>query len=166
MSIVKKSQKRYEDSSPEFRAIHNHAKISPRKARLVMDMIRGMPVSEALNVLKFDRHRGGFLIDRVLKSAIANADQAISEGRIRDHDGIKIEPQPEVDVDDLYIHDARIDDGPRLKRWKPRARGSAYPYKKYYSHISIRLRPRGRPGPTPKRAGESQAKAPAPAKKK
>src|SRR5262249_27783529 len=107
-----------------------------------------------------------FLIDRVLKSAIANADQAISEGRIRDSGGVKIEPQPEVDVDELYIHDARIDDGPRLKRWKPRARGSAYPYKKYYSHISIRLRPRGRPGPTPKRAGESQAKAPAPAKKK
>ena len=74
----------------------------------------------------------------------ANADLLISEGRVRDSLGTLIEPQPDVDVDDLYIHDARIDDGPRLKRWKPRARGAAYPYKKYYSHISIRLRPRGR----------------------
>jgi large subunit ribosomal protein L22 len=53
-----------------------------------------------------------------------------------------MDPQPDVDVDDLYVHDARIDDGPRLKRWKPRARGQAHPYKKYYAHITIKLRPR------------------------
>jgi len=161
MPALKKTQKRYEESCPEFRAIHRWAKISPRKARLVMDMIRGMPVSEALTLLKFDRHRGGFLIDRVLKSAIANADLLISEGRVRDSLGTLIEPQPDVDVDDLYIHDARIDDGPRLKRWKPRARGAAFPYKKYYAHITIRLRPRGRPGPTPKNPDKKTGAAPA-----
>lgn len=143
MSIVK--HRNMDDAGPEFRASHWNAKISPRKARLVMDRVRGLPVSEALDILKFDRHRGAFLIDRVLKSAIANADQAITNERIRSAVGDLLEPQPEVDVDELYIHDARIDDGPRLKRWKPRARGQAYPYMKYYSHISIKLRPRKKP---------------------
>ena len=140
MGIVK--HKTVSETAPEFRALHWNAKISPRKARLVMDRVRGLPVSEALDILKFDRHRGGFLIDRVLKSAIANADQAITNARVRDGSGELLEPQPDVDVDDLYIHDARIDDGPRLKRWKPRARGQAYPYVKYYAHITITLRPR------------------------
>src|SRR3989440_7835352 len=131
--MARLKHKNMDESAAEFRAIHWNAKISPRKARLVMDTVRHLPVSEALDVLKFDRHRGAFLIDRVLKSAIANADQAITNGKIRSSDGKEpLEPQPEVDVDDLYIHDARIDDGPRLKRWKPRARGQAYPYRKYY----------------------------------
>jgi large subunit ribosomal protein L22 len=146
------------DDAPEFRAIHWNAKISPRKARLVMDLVRGLPVSEALDVLKFDRHRGAYLIDRVLKSAIANADQAITNGKIRSGEGDLLDPQPDVDVDDLYIHDARIDDGPRLKRWKPRARGQAYPYQKYYAHITIRLRPRP-PAPAPKKKPTAAAAA-------
>ena len=149
MAIVKR--KNTNDEAAEFRAIHWNAKISPRKARLVMDRVRGLPVSEALDILKFDRHRGAFLIDRVLKSAIANADQAITNERIRGAHGDLLDPQPEVDVDELYIHDARIDDGPRLKRWKPRARGQAYPYMKYYAHISIKLRPRKQPVQTPKK---------------
>ena len=141
MGILRRRNK--DENAAEFRAIHWNAKISPRKARLVMDRIRNLPVSEALDVLKFDRHRGAYLIDRVLKSAIANADQAITNGRIHSSESKEpLDPQPEVDVDDLYIHDARIDDGPRLKRWKPRARGQAYPYLKYYSHITIKLRPR------------------------
>src|SRR5436305_4208253 len=150
MSVVK--HKNTDEAAPEFRAAHWNAKISPRKARLVMDRVRGLPVSEALDILKFDRHRGAFLIDRVLKSAIANADQAITNERIRSAEGDLLDPQPEVDVDELYIHDARIDDGPRLKRWKPRARGQAYPYMKYYAHITIKLRPRKAPAPpTPKK---------------
>jgi large subunit ribosomal protein L22 len=160
MGLVPNRQvrKNMDDTAAEFRAIHWNAKISPRKARLIMDEVRGLPVSAALDVLKFDRHRGGFLIDRVLKSAIANADQAITNGRIRSGEGDLLEPQPEVDVDDLYIHDARIDDGPRLKRWKPRARGQAYPYQKYYAHISIKLRPRP-PAPAPKKKQTAAAAA-------
>jgi large subunit ribosomal protein L22 len=141
-TIRRVTRKNTDEHAPEFRALHWNAKISPRKARLVMDRVRGLPVSEALDVLKFDRHRGAFLIDRVLKSAIANADQAITNEKIRDGSGEVLDPQPEVDVDDLYIHDARIDDGPRLKRWKPRARGQAYPYMKFYAHITVKLRPR------------------------
>jgi len=154
MAIVK--HKNNDEQAAEFRAIHWNAKISPRKARLVMDRVRGLPVSEALDVLKFDRHRGAYLIDRVLKSAIANADQAITNGKIRTGGGDLLEPQPEVDVDDLYVHDARIDDGPRLKRWKPRARGQAYPYQKYYAHITVKLRPTA-PKPEPKKKQSATA---------
>lgn len=130
------------DTAAEFKAFHNHAKISPRKVRLVMDRIRNLPVSEALDQLKFMSQRGAVLVDKVLKSAIANADRAIEDESIRDHSGTVLEPQPQVDVDDLYVHDAQADEGPRLKRWRPRARGAAYPYRKYYSHLTIRLRPR------------------------
>lgn len=130
------------DNAAEFKAFHNHAKISPRKVRLVMNAIRNLPVSEALDQLKFMRQRGAVLVDKVLKSAIANADRAIEDENIRDHSGTVLEPQPQVDVDDLYVHDAQADEGPRLKRWRPRARGAAYPYRKFYSHLTIRLRPR------------------------
>jgi large subunit ribosomal protein L22 len=131
-----------EDNAAEFKAFHNHAKISPRKVRLVMNAIRNLPVSQALDQLKFMRQRGAVLVDKVLKSAIANADRAIEDENIRDHEGQVLEPQPQVDVDDLYVHDAQADEGPRLKRWRPRARGAAYPYRKFYSHLTIRLRPR------------------------
>jgi len=130
------------DHAAEFKAFHNHCKISPRKVRLVMNAIRNLPVSQALDQLKFMRQRGAVLVDKVLKSAIANADRAIEDENIRDHDGTVLEPQPQVDVDDLYVHDAQADEGPRLKRWRPRARGAAFPYRKYYSHLTIRLRPR------------------------
>ena len=135
--------------APEFKAYHRHAKISPRKVRLVLDRIRNLPVSEALDQLKHMRQRGAFLVDKVLKSAIANADQAIENELVRGPDGETLAPQPEVDVDDLYVHDAFAGEGPRLKRWRPRARGAAYPYRKYYAHLTIRLRPR------PKKAQEA-----------
>ena len=138
---VKRVKRNTAEDAPEFKAFHRHAKISPHKARLVMDQIRGLPVSEALDQLRFQTRRGAALIDKVLKSAIANADHAIENELIRDADGDVLDPQPDVDVDDLYIHDARIDEGSRLKRWRPRARGAAYPYRKFYAHISIKLRP-------------------------
>jgi large subunit ribosomal protein L22 len=140
--MAKVKRRNNDTAAPEFRAIHWNAKISPKKARLVLDRVRNLPVSEALDILKFDRHRGSYLIDRVLKSAIANADQAITNGKVKNGAGEVLDPTPDVDVDDLYLHDVRIDDGPRLKRWKPRARGQAYPYVKYYAHITIKLRPR------------------------
>lgn len=130
------------ESAAEFKAFHRYAKISPRKVRLVMDRIRNLPVSEALDQLKHMRQRGAYLVDKVLKSAIANADRAIEDENVRDPSGNVLEPQPAVDVDDLYVHDAHADEGPRLKRWRPRARGAAYPYRKFYAHLTIRLRPR------------------------
>lgn len=140
------------EHAPHFKASHVHAKISPRKVRLVMDVIRNLPVSAALDQLKHMKQRGAVLVDKVLKSAIANADRAISDELVRDPHGVVLDPQPEVDVDDLYVHDALANEGPRLSRWKPRARGSAYPYRKFYSHLEISLRPRPAKAPTPKKA--------------
>lgn len=142
MSKTKTKIKRNnEETAAEFRASHKFAKISPQKARLVMDMIRGLPVSDALDQLRFSPKRAAFLIDKVLKSAIANADQAIDGENIRDTKRRLLEDQPDIDVDDLYVHEARADDGPRHKRWRPRARGSAYPYRKFFAHLTIHLRP-------------------------
>jgi large subunit ribosomal protein L22 len=129
------------DSAAEFRSIHWHAKGSPQKARRVMDKIRGLMVSDALDQLRNMHQKSAFQIDKLLKSAIANADKAIEEELIRSSDGTVLDPQPEVDVDDLYIHEAKADEGPRHKRWRPRARGAAFPYRKYFSHLTIRLRP-------------------------
>lgn len=125
----------------EFRAVHRYAKISPQKARLIMNQIRGLPVSAALDQLRNMTQKAAFLTDKLLKSVIANADRAIEDELIRDSSGQVLESQPDLDVDDLYVHEAKADDGPRLKRWRPRARGSAYPYRKYYAHLTIRLRP-------------------------
>jgi ribosomal protein L22 len=71
MGVV--TRKNQDKAAPEFRAVHWNAKISPHKARLVVDRVRYLPVSEALSILKFDRHRGAYLIDRVLKLSRAVA---------------------------------------------------------------------------------------------
>jgi large subunit ribosomal protein L22 len=143
MAIAKANRRKRNtaDDAAEFRAFHKYAKIAPQKAQRIMTAIRGLPVSEALDTLRAMKQKGAFLADKLLKSAIANADQAIENELIRDENGTVLEPQPDVDVDDLYIHLAVAGDGPRQKRWRPRARGSAYPYRKFYSHLSIRLRP-------------------------
>lgn len=137
----KRARRNTNDQAPEFRALHRYAKGSPQKARRVMDKIRGMMVSDALDQLRHMTQRQAFQIDKLLKSAIANADKAIEDALVRNSEGDVLDPQPDVDVDDLYIHEAVAGDGPRLKRWRPRARGAAYPYRKYYCHLTIRLRP-------------------------
>jgi len=100
-------------------AKHRFARISPRKARLVIDLIRGKPVDEALNILKFTRKRAAVFIDKVLRSAIANADEQ------------------EADVDRLYVKEARVDPGPIMYRWRPKDRGRAHPIRKRFSHIIV-----------------------------
>jgi large subunit ribosomal protein L22 len=127
--------------APEFKALHKYAKGSPQKARLIMDQIRGLPISDALDLLQFSNRRAAFQIRKVLSSAVANANHALEEELIRDSRGVVIAPQPDVDIEDLYVHEAQATDGPRQKRWRPRARGSAYPYRKYTCHLSIKLRP-------------------------
>ena len=125
----------------EFKAYHRYAKGSPQKARLVMDQIRGLPISDALDLLQYSNRRAAFQIRKVLSSAVANANHALEEDLIRDSQGVVIQPQPDVDVEDLYVHEATATDGPRQKRWRPRARGAAYPYRKYTCHLTVRLRP-------------------------
>ncbi len=106
----------------EVRSLHRYARISPHKARDVAREIQGMPVSVALDVLSFTPRKAAHLIGKTLKSALANA-----------------ENNHELPVDGLVVKEAVVDVGPTLKRFKPRARGSAGPIRKRTSHISIVL---------------------------
>jgi len=100
-------------------ARHKFARISPRKARLVIDLIRGKPVDEAMNILRFTPKRAAVLIDKVLRSAVANADEQ------------------EAAVERLYVKEARVDEGPIMHRWRPKDRGRAHPIRKRFSHIVV-----------------------------
>jgi len=109
----------------DYAAHHMHARITGRKARLVADMIRGLPVNRAVEVLTYTPRRAARLLEKVLKSAMANASQ-----------------NGDVDVNKLYISECRVDDGPLLggrPRWRPAARGRAMPIRKRTSHLRVRV---------------------------
>ena len=99
--------------------VHRRARISPTKARLVADMIRGKKVEEAMSALTLSKKRAAVLIQTALKAAVANADQK------------------EADVRRLVVTDARVDEGPTMKRWQPKDRGRAHPIHKRTSHITV-----------------------------
>lgn len=98
------------------------AKISPRKARPVADEVRGMPVERALEMLEFSTNKAAQILRKVLESAVANAEH--NEG---------------ADIDELRVATVTVDDGPTMKRMKPRARGSADRILKRTSHVTIRV---------------------------
>jgi large subunit ribosomal protein L22 len=102
-----------------WHAKHTYARISARKARLVTDLIRGREVQNALNVLKFTPNRAAAMVTKVLTSAVANANEA------------------EADMDSLYVDQAYVDEGPTIKRWRPKDRGRAHPINKRTSHIVV-----------------------------
>jgi len=106
----------------KFRAKRRYASISARKVRLVVDLIRGLPVNEAMEVLRYNRMRGAYFVDGVLRSAMASASE---DGR--------------VDVDSLFVREATVDEGPMRKRLRLRARGMAFLVRKRTSHITIVL---------------------------
>ena len=109
-----------------MKASATHIRISPRKARMVVDTVRGKSVSQALSILGFTRKKAALPVQKLLKSAVANA---------AENDGIS-------DVDTLVIDRIMVDEGPTLKRFMPRARGRATPIRKRTSHIRIILRER------------------------
>lgn len=106
----------------EVRSIYKYARISSQKARQVTRAITGMPVSQALSVLDFTPKKAAFLVGKVLRSAVANA-----------------ENNHELDADELVVRSAVATPGPALKRITPRARGSASPIKKRMTHITVVL---------------------------
>lgn len=110
--------------TPQVRAVAKWVRISPRKARLVIDHIRGRTVPEARTVLAFTPRAAAREIEKVLRSAVANA-----------------EANHELIGDDLYVSDAHVDDGLTIKRWKPQARGRVARIKKRTCHITIKLSP-------------------------
>jgi len=116
-------------TAPAFRASHRYARMAPRKARLVADLIRGLPVNAALRALDRSDKRAASLLGKVVRSAVANAEQ----------DG-------NVDPNHLVVSEARVDEGPLLGgfvRWKAGSRGRAMPIRKRTSHMYIALQPAG-----------------------
>jgi len=110
-----------------FRASHRYARISPRKVRAVADLIRGRFADEALDILKYQPQRGARMLEKVLRSALGNAQDPDQN------------PGKTVRVDRLVVLDARVDGGPMFKRMRPRARGMAHTIRKRLSHIHVTL---------------------------
>ncbi|HXX28823.1 MAG TPA: 50S ribosomal protein L22 [Terriglobales bacterium] len=111
----------------EFRAEARFMRVSPQKARLVLDLIKGRRVEEALNTLAFTKKRVAPTIEKLLRSAVENANYLGAEKGI------------DVDVDNLYVKTAVAKDGPRMKRIRPAPMGRAYRYVRRIAHIEIQL---------------------------
>jgi large subunit ribosomal protein L22 len=106
----------------KYKASHRHADMSPRKIRPFAQLIRGRAAEEALELLRFLPNKSARLLEQVLKSALGNA-----------------EDRGARNIDDLIVDESRVDGGPIMKRIMPRARGTAYPIKRRYSHIHVTL---------------------------
>jgi large subunit ribosomal protein L22 len=106
----------------QAKAVARNVRIAPRKVRLVVDLIRGKKASEALGILKFTPKAASPVVEKVLNSALANADHNYN-----------------MDLENLYITEAYVDGGPILKRFRPRAQGRAFRIHKRTSHITIVL---------------------------
>jgi large subunit ribosomal protein L22 len=128
----------------EVRASGQYLRITPRKARLVVDHIRGRTVPEARTVLAFTPRAAAREIEKVLASAVANAEA--NHGLIGD---------------ELVITSAYVDEGPVIKRWRARARGRVARIKKRTCHVTLRLQPFESDGPTRRPRRQQQAEAPA-----
>lgn len=110
-----------------FQATHRFARISARKVRPLADLVRGKFADEALDILKYQPHRGARMLEKVLKSAVGNAqDPDQNKGKT-------------AGPERLVITDARIDGGPMFKRIRPRARGMAYGILRRTAHITVVL---------------------------
>jgi large subunit ribosomal protein L22 len=118
----------------EFRAQARFMRVSPQKARLVLDLIKGRRVEDALNTLIFTKKRVAATVEKLLRSALENANYLSAEKGI------------DVDVDRLYVKRAVANDGPRMKRIRPAPMGRAYHYVRRIAHIEIELAERGKSG--------------------
>src|SRR6202795_3591090 len=107
----------------QVKAEARYIRTSPQKARLVIDMIRGQKAGDAINILRTVNKRVAPSVEKVLRSAIANAEN-------RSHD---------VDVDKLFVTEAYVNEGPRMKRVRPAPMGRAYRYQRRSSHIVVKV---------------------------
>jgi len=105
----------------EARATSKYIRVSPQKARLVVDLIRGKSAGEAINILRFTKKGVSREVEKVLHSAIANAEQKAEN----------------ADVDRLVVSEAFVNEGPRVKRIRPAPMGRAYRYQRRMSHITV-----------------------------
>src|ERR1700722_2742263 len=106
----------------EVKAKISFARMAPRKIRLVADLVRGKDVNDAINILTFTNKKSAPMLVKLLKSAVANADQ-----------------KKTIDLDNLFVKHISVDQGPTLKRYMPRAMGRASEIKKKTSHVNLVL---------------------------
>lgn len=109
----------------EAKAVARYVRVTPSKVRLIADLIRDKNVGQALSILKFTPNKGARVLEKVLSSAIANA-----------------EHNYDMDVNDLYVAKTYIDEGPTLKRWRAKAMGRVGRIRKRTSHITVVLQER------------------------
>src|SRR5215469_9003621 len=151
----------------EFRAEARYMRVSPQKARLVLDLIKGQRAEQARNTLLFTKKRVAATVGKLLQSAIDNANFMSTEKGV------------DVDLDNLYVKHAIANDAPRMKRIRPAPQGRAYRYVRRLAHLQIVLAERNKNGagaevatvvgevkPVKQAAPKKKAKGKAPAKKK
>src|ERR1051325_5337227 len=139
----------------EFRAQARFMRVSPQKARLVLNLIKGQKVENGLNTLAFTKKRVAATVEKLLRSAVENANYLSTEKGI------------DVDVDNLYVKQAVANDGPRMKRIRPAPMGRAFRYVRRIAHIELVLAEKTRAvQDTATVVGEETSKAPVKAKVK
>src|SRR2546429_6981839 len=117
----------------EFRAEMRYLRVSPQKARLVLELIKGRKVEEARNTLLFTKKRVAAHVGKLLQSALDNANFLSAEKNL------------DVDLDNLYVKNAIANEGPRMKRIRPAPQGRAYRYQRRMAHIEIALAEKAAP---------------------
>jgi large subunit ribosomal protein L22 len=116
-----------DEPKTEFRAKARGVRMSARKARLVADAVRGKAAEEAMVALSFVNKRAAPVLRKLIESAVANAEEYANR------EGIDVDP------DQLVVAEVMVDEGPRMKRWRPRSRGMANPYTRYTCHMRVML---------------------------
>jgi large subunit ribosomal protein L22 len=139
----------------EFRAEMRYLRVSPQKARLVLNLIKGRRVEEARNTLAFTKKRVAAHVGKLLQSALDNANFLSTEKGL------------DVEIDNLYVKRAIANDGPRMKRIRPAPQGRAYRFQRRIAHIELVLAERGKNGEaTSHGVRDERATAPAQAKRR
>ena len=138
----------------EFRAELRYLRVSPQKARLVLDLIKGRKVEDARNTLAFTKKRVAAHVGKLLQSALDNANFLASEKNI------------DVEIDNLYVKRAVANEGPRMKRIRPAPQGRAYRYQRRIAHIELVLAERGKTGDAVTHVSGAERSAPAPTQRR
>jgi large subunit ribosomal protein L22 len=138
----------------EFRAEMRYLRVSPQKARLVLELIKGRRVEEARNTLAFTKKRVAAHVGKLLQSALDNANFLSAEKNL------------DVDIDNLYVKSAIANDGPRMKRIRPAPQGRAYRFQRRIAHIELVLAERGKNGETVSHVASSGTAAAAKTKRR
>ncbi len=133
----------------EFRAEMHYLRVSPQKARLVLELIKGRKVEDARNTLLYTKKRVAAHVGKLLQSALDNANFLSAEKNL------------DVEIDNLYVKEAIANDGPRMKRIRPAPQGRAYRYQRRISHITLVLAERGNGAARVASGGGTASAAPA-----